>query len=74
MKPKIICLLGNIASRTFFKKASIGKVRGKTIEKDSCVYFYTYHPAAALYNVSLKYTIYKDIRRIKEILENLYTF
>ena len=71
IKPKVICILGNIALQTFFKKASIGKMRGKAMEKDGYVYFCAYHPAVALYNVNLKSTIYKDMRRIKELLENL---
>lgn len=73
IKPKIICLLGNIALQTFFKKASIGKLRGKAIEKDGHVYFCTYHPAAVLYNASLKTTIHKDMKRIKELIKNLDT-
>jgi DNA polymerase len=71
MNPKIICLLGNIALQTFFKKASVGKLRGKAVEKDDQIYFCTYHPAAALYNASLKSTIYKDMTKIKELIENL---
>ena len=70
IKPKLICLLGNVALQTFFKKASIGKVRGKAIKRDY-VYFCTYHPAAILYNASLRSTIYKDMKRIKELIENL---
>ncbi|MCP8308440.1 MAG: uracil-DNA glycosylase [archaeon] len=71
IKPKVICLLGNIALQTFFKKASISKLRGKAIERDGHLYFCTYHPAAILYNASLKSIIYKDMRRIKELIENL---
>ncbi|MGQ9468674.1 MAG: uracil-DNA glycosylase [Nitrososphaerales archaeon] len=70
IKPRIICLLGNIALQTFFKRASISKIRGKVIERDDYIYFCTYHPAAALYNAGLKSTIYKDMGRIKKLLEN----
>jgi len=73
IKPKLICLLGNIALQTFFKKASISKLRGKVIERDGHAYFCTYHPAAILYNVSLRSTIYKDMKRMKELIENLDT-
>lgn len=73
IKPKIICLLGNIALQTFFKKAHISKLRGKAIKRGNCIYFCTYHPAAALYNTSLKSIIYEDMKRMKELIENLDT-
>ncbi|MEM3383547.1 MAG: uracil-DNA glycosylase [Nitrososphaerales archaeon] len=69
INPKVICLLGNIALKTFFKKASISKVRGKAIEMYDRIYFCTYHPAAILYNLSLKSVIYEDMRRLKELVE-----
>ncbi|MCP8321852.1 MAG: uracil-DNA glycosylase, partial [archaeon] len=71
IKPKLICLLGNIALQNFFKKESISKLRGKVIERDGHIYFCTYHPAAILYNASLRSTIYKDMKKIKGLLENL---
>ncbi|MGB9658957.1 MAG: uracil-DNA glycosylase [Nitrososphaerales archaeon] len=70
IKPKVICLLGNIALQTFFKKASISKLRGKAIERDYQTYFCTYHPAAVLYNASLKSKIYEDMMRIKKLIKN----
>jgi len=73
IKPKLICLLGNIALQNFFKKASISKLRGKVIERDNQIYFCTYHPAAVLYNASLRSIIYKDMKRIKKLIENLDT-
>lgn len=71
IKPKVICLLGNTALKAFFKKASISKIRGKAIKMDDQIYFCTYHPAAILYNASLRSIIYEDMRRIKEILDML---
>jgi DNA polymerase len=70
IKPKVICLLGNIALQTFFKKTSISKLRGKAIKRDDQTYFCTYHPAAVLYNASLKSKIYEDMMRIKELIKN----
>ncbi|MEM2955104.1 MAG: uracil-DNA glycosylase [Nitrososphaerales archaeon] len=69
IKPKVICLLGNIALQTFFKKVSISKLRGKAIERDDQTYFCTYHPAAVLYNANLKSKIYEDMMRIRKLIK-----
>ncbi|HYY71091.1 MAG TPA: uracil-DNA glycosylase, partial [Nitrososphaeraceae archaeon] len=66
LKPKIICLLGNVASSYILNLNSITNKRGKIIHKDGLKYFITYHPAATIYNRSLLNTFELDIKKLAE--------
>lgn len=71
IKPKIICTLGNWASRTLVDpEISISKVHGDFVKKGEQYYCTLYHPAAALYNQSLKETLKEDFRKLGEFLKN----
>ncbi|HIC97690.1 MAG TPA: uracil-DNA glycosylase [Aquificaceae bacterium] len=63
IKPKIICLLGRTPLETLIGPYSISKMRGRTIEKDGWLFFLTYHPAAAIYNPSLKEQFLKEVKK-----------
>lgn len=71
IKPKIIVSLGNHSLRAVSgnKKISIGDVHGKSLflENDSILYP-LYHPAAIIYNRSLKEVYLKDLNNLKEIM------
>lgn len=84
IKPKIVVLLGRHSLNTFFPGESISKVHGKLLKKK--VHFTTkemkitmpneyylplYHPAAALYNGSMRETLIEDIKKIPIILEKI---
>jgi len=68
ISPKIILLLGNVATRHLLGVKSVSNVRGKLIEKEGRYYFATYHPAVALYNPSKEETLMKDF----ELFMNIY--
>ncbi len=78
LKPIVIVTLGNVAGKWVFTRAGmkwggVTRMRGKVYEvnllglKLSVVP--TIHPAAALYNPSLRSTLIEDLRRAKEVLE-----
>ena len=66
LKPKIICLLGNVASSFILDLKSIRNERGKVIHKNGLKFFITYHPAATIYNRSLLNTFELDIKKLAE--------
>ncbi len=70
IKPKVICILGNVALQTLMGKiAPIGELRGKPIEKEEITYFPTFHPAAPLYRQAARLEMEKDMLSLKELLE-----
>lgn len=71
IKPKIVVLLGRHALHWFLPELQISKARGTAKRKNGQVYYPTYHPAAALYNGSLKETFISDIGKIPLILSKL---
>jgi uracil-DNA glycosylase len=71
IKPKVICTLGNAASRTLVKSdISISKTHGKFYRKKGIIFCTLYHPAAALYNQSLKDVLQEDFLKLGVFLEN----
>ncbi len=66
--PRVICLLGRTPLETLIGPYSISKMRGRVMEKNGRKFFLTYHPAAAIYNPSLKEQFFKDIEKLMDIL------
>jgi len=72
IKPKLIVTLGRHSMRIFFPQIrSISAVHGKAYKKANQVYLILYHPAAALYQNSLKEQIKEDFQQIPEILKKI---
>jgi uracil-DNA glycosylase len=70
IKPKLIVTLGRHSMQVFFPQIkSISSVHGKAYKKTGQVYLILYHPAAGLYQQSLKQTMIDDFKKIKEILK-----
>jgi uracil-DNA glycosylase len=69
MKPKVICTLGRVAGKTIVKEdLVISRDHGKLFRKKGIVFMTLYHPAAALYNQSLKETLFNDFQILGEYL------
>lgn len=67
--PKIIVLLGRVASLAVLKKNISVVVRhGEIIEENGRKYYITVHPAAALRFKKMKALLLEDFRHLKEIL------
>lgn len=66
IKPKITVLLGSVAARGVLgEKVSVNKMHGKTEEKNSTKYFFTFHPAAALRFPPIRKLINQDFKKLK---------
>jgi uracil-DNA glycosylase family 4 len=72
LKPKLIVTLGRHAMQIFFPQLkSISTVHGKAYKKADQVYLILYHPAAGLYQQSLKETMKEDFKKILGLLEQI---
>jgi uracil-DNA glycosylase family 4 len=70
IKPRIICTLGNHATKTLLQTSTgITKLHGKLMRKEGLVYVPLFHPAAALHKPPLKSTLIDDFQMLKEHLE-----
>lgn len=76
IKPKLIVFLGRHSMNTFFPEEKISAVHGKLLHKkyvgfDTEYFLPLYHPAAALYNGSMKETLIEDFKKIPKILKKI---
>jgi len=78
LRPRIVVTLGNVAGKWFFERSGlkwpgVTKARGKTYHVKVCgvelILIPTIHPAAALYNPSMRTLLQEDLRRVKEVME-----
>lgn len=72
VKPKIIVLLGSIALKNILgDEYGITNSRGKWIERKGIWYIPTFHPAALLRDESKKIDFWRDLKLIKDKMEEL---
>ncbi|MDD3498350.1 MAG: uracil-DNA glycosylase [Candidatus Moranbacteria bacterium] len=74
IKPDLIVTLGKHSLEKFLPGQKISEVHGKALRRDfpglgKQVFFALYHPAAALYNGSMREILIKDFKRIPKIFE-----
>ncbi len=71
IKPRIVCALGTPAIATLLgEEFSATRVHGRPMSKGEVTVLPMYHPAAALYDASLKETLASDFRILKDLLTN----
>lgn len=76
INPKIIITLGRHSLNRFYPEAKISETHGivfiKTFPNIGKRHFYAlYHPAAALYNGSMRQILINDFKKIPKILKNI---
>ena len=76
IKPLLIIPLGRHAMNRFFPDDKISEVHGKLMQKkidgiDTKHFFPLYHPAAALYNGSMRATLTEDFKKIPLVLKKI---
>ncbi|MBP6929941.1 MAG: uracil-DNA glycosylase, partial [Candidatus Moranbacteria bacterium] len=76
IQPKIIVTLGRHAMEHFVPGKKISEVHGQSFQKTfpglgTQTFFVLYHPAAALYNGSLRATLLKDFKKIPNIIKKI---
>jgi len=74
--PKLIVTLGRHSLGRFFPDVKISEVHGKAFRRDfpnigKRVFYALYHPAAALYNGSMRQTLLKDFSQIPKVLKKI---
>ena len=72
--PKLIVTLGKHSMERFFPTRKISQIHGKALRKNISeigvkVFYALYHPAAALYNGSMRSILISDFKKIPKILE-----
>lgn len=72
--PKIIVTLGRHSMEKFLPEKKISQVHGKAFRRmlpeiGTRIFYALYHPAAALYNGSMRETLIKDFKRIPKVLK-----
>ncbi len=69
INPKIVVLLGSVASQALLdKKVPVLKLHGRIVEKDNRKYLITIHPSAVLRFPKYKKVLKKDFRKLKSLL------
>ena len=76
IQPKLIVTLGRHSMERFFPEQKISQIHGKALRKDfpeigKQVIYALYHPAAALYNGSMREVLIKDFKKIPKVLEKI---
>ena len=72
IEPKLIVTLGRHSMRRFLPEDfQISKVHGQPFRRHGQVYLPVYHPAAALYQDSLRQILKSDFRKIPTILKKI---
>jgi len=76
ISPKLIIFLGRHAMNNFFPELQIGQAHGKLLIKPfkgmSTKYFFPlYHPAAALYDGSMREILLEDFKKIPKVLKEI---
>jgi len=75
IKPKVVVTLGRHSMEYFLPGQKIGQVHGQTqrikLDDLELVVVPLYHPAAALYNGSLRTVLKEDFMKLKKIIEIL---
>lgn len=76
VRPLLIVTLGRHSMERFFPDRKISEIHGRALRKvaegiGQQTFYTLYHPAAALYNGSLRETLVKDFKKIPKILEKI---
>lgn len=77
VKPRLVVFLGRHALNRFFPEMKISAVHGKAFRKEwpkegeKQVFLALYHPAAALYNGSMRDILKKDFAKIPRLLKKI---
>lgn len=74
IQPRLIVTLGRHSMERFLPGQKISQIHGKALRReipkiDKQVFYTLYHPAAALYNGSMREILIKDFKRIPKVLE-----
>ncbi len=74
INPKLVVTLGRHSMERFLPNQKISQIHGKAMRRNipglgSRVFYALYHPAAALYNGSMRTVLIQDFKKIPKVLE-----
>jgi uracil-DNA glycosylase family 4 len=74
INPKLIVTLGRHSMERFLPSQKISQIHGKAMRRNipglgTRVFYALYHPAAALYNGSMRTVLIQDFKKIPKVLE-----
>jgi uracil-DNA glycosylase len=74
--PKLIVTLGRHSMERFLPGYKISEIHGKAMRRDvpemgKRIFYALYHPAAALYNGSMREVLIKDFKKIPKLVEKI---
>ena len=69
VEPKVICALGNFATKTLLQtETSIAKIRGQKFKYEGVTLIPTYHPAYLLRRDTMKKYVWEDLQLVMSLL------
>lgn len=76
ISPKLIAFLGRHSLQYFFPNEKISQIHGKLLikkipEVPTKYFFALYHPAAALYNGSMREVLMNDFKKLPKVLDKI---
>lgn len=71
IQPKLVVFLGRHSMNVFFPELKISQAHGNVFRRQGQVFLPLYHPAAALYNGSMRNILQEDFANIPKILAKL---
>jgi DNA polymerase len=71
IQPRLIIFLGRHSMNVFFPELKISQAHGNVFRRQGHVFLPLYHPAAALYNGSMREILKEDFAKIPAILDKL---
>ncbi|MEM5853525.1 MAG: uracil-DNA glycosylase [Candidatus Aenigmatarchaeota archaeon] len=69
IKPEIVVLLGDVAREAFNFGRRISEIHGKVLKKDGRIYFFTFHPAAAMRFPKIRKLMEEDFLKLKRLIK-----
>jgi len=71
IEPKLVITLGRHSMNMFLPDLKISQEHGQPKRKNGIVYLPLYHPAAALYNGSMRQVLLDDFAKVPQILDEV---
>lgn len=71
IQPELIIFLGRHSMNVFLPELKISQTHGQPVRRSGLVFLPLYHPAAALYNGSMRTVLQEDFARIPAILHKI---
>ncbi len=70
IEPKVIVLMGRIAALGVLDNFTpVATQHGETLEQDGKIYFFSYHPAAAIRFVKFRQVFLDDFKKLKKLIK-----